>query len=162
MDTVIYECIANNRERILSLWQAAALPQDYSTPLTQTAKSRLATQSDDLLKEEIEALLDWLTSEEEPVKARLSLQEICRLKAVQALNPSEALGFILDLKDIVRLVIHDQALCVAHKDELWEVDKRIDQLMLLAFDEYSFCREQIMEIRVEEVRRLGTSGSSTR
>lgn len=154
MQPVIYQRIASNRERILSLWQAAALPQGRILPCDGTSGSRFSAPAEHLLKEQTEVLLDWLINEEEPAEARFSLQEICRLKAVQATNPSEALSFLFDIKGIVRLVVCQPDFpdkCTAEFDEM---DKRVDQLMLLAFDEYLACREQILEIKSEEVRRL--------
>lgn len=164
MDMSIYERITHNRERILSLWLASALPQGYTLPSTKDVEdTRFLAPADYLLTEEMEALLTWLVSDEEPVKARLPLQEICRLKAVQSVNSSEALSFVFDLKDIVRLVLGDAGdtepcgeLCTEYR----KLDKRIDQLMLLALDEYADCKERIMEIRIEEMRRLASTGKS--
>lgn len=154
MNALMNEKISSNRERILLLWQAAALPQGCGLPLKGSSKTRFIAPADYLLKEETEALLNWLISEEEPVKARSSLEEICKYKAVQGLNPSEALGFILDLKSIVRLVLGNGESESSQIKAYADLDRRIDQLMLLAFDEYCNCRERIMEIRVDEMRRL--------
>jgi len=154
MEAKLYERIANQRERILALWQAAALPQDRGLPAKATAKTGFSVPIDQLLGERIDALFEWLISTgkpagepaSEPAEARPHLREICKVKAVLAQSPSEALGFIFELKGIIRLVVNEK--------DLGELDKRIDQLMLLAFDEYSDCRERLMEIKVEEVRRL--------
>jgi len=146
MQTALNQKIANQRERILALWQAAALPQDRGLPAKATAKSGLSVPIDELLRERIDALFEWLVSAEEPTAARPHLREICKVKAVLAQTPSEALGFILELKGILRLVLNEK--------ELQDLDKRIDQLVLLAFDEYSDCRERLMEVKINEVRRL--------
>ncbi len=160
MEPCAYERVTHNRERILSLWQAALLPQGGGLTLRDDSKNRFAAPTDYLLRKESEALFDWLLSEEEPAQARSSLQEICKLKAVQTNHPSEALGFILDLKSILRLVLGKDGITRTEAAELKVLDRRIDQLLLLAFDEYSDCREQIMELRIEEIRRLcGRSAS---
>ncbi|MCL2751060.1 MAG: RsbRD N-terminal domain-containing protein [Coriobacteriia bacterium] len=151
MQTALFEKITSQRERILALWKAAALPQDRGLPAKATAKSGLSVPIDELQRERIDALLDWLVSAEEPAAAREHLREICKVKAVLAQTPSEALGFILELKRIIRLVVDGPA---ADGKDLNELDKRIDQLMLLAFDEYSDCRERLMEVKVNEMRRL--------
>lgn len=161
MTAHFYERIASNRERIVSLWQAAALPQGFPLPCNKsTEELRFTAPADSLFNVEVEALFNWLISNEEPVAARLALQEICRLKAVQSVNSSEALSFIFDLKDIIRLVLGDDEpgceLCLEYR----ELDKRIDQLMLLALDEYADCREHIMEIKMDEVRRLSGNKKS--
>lgn len=160
MPYTVYQKIARNRECILSLWQAALLPQGLSKVCASQAQSQSATPATLLLKAESEALLDWLIQGEEVVQTRSSLKEICRLKAVQTTgNPSEALSFILDLKSIVRLVLEDKESNNLAYGEYKEMDGRIDQLLLLAFDEYVECRERVMEIRVDEVRRLATGSA---
>jgi len=140
MQETLYKTILENRERVVTLWQAAALPQDHGIPSK-------AAPAEDVLRSKIVSLVDWLLSDDEPADVRLHLREICRIKAVLALSPSQALGFILDLKGIIRLVSVETGM-------LDVLDNRIDRLMLLAFDEYSDCREQIMQIKIDEVQRL--------
>ena len=154
METTVYERIQEKRECILALWQAAVLPQNHGFSRKSTGAKSFTLPADHLLKDQSAQLFDWLVSDEEPVRARPSLEQICRLKAVAATNPSEALGFILDLKEIIRMVLRESGQADSLADGLTELDKRIDQLMLLAFDEYANCREQIMEIRLNEARRL--------
>ena len=156
MEATLYERISDERERILTLWQAAALPQDRGLAPKASAKSAFNIPSDQLLKDKTSSLLDWLVSVDEPASARPDLREICKVKAVLAQGPSEALGFILDLKEIIRLTLGKSSppASAQHEKDLDELDKRIDQLLLLAFDEYSDCRERIMEIRINEVQRL--------
>ena len=143
----LYEQITQQRECILALWQAAALPSKRGLAAGFSKGSHFNALSDELLREKIDLLLEWLVSEDEPAGARAHLREICKVKAVQVQDPSEALGFILDLKGIVRLTLEKT-------EEFEELDKRIDQLMLLAFNEYSECRERLTQIRIEEIRRL--------
>ena len=152
----MYERIRDKRECILTLWQAAVLPQNHGFSRKSTESLGITLPSDNLLKDQSALLFDWLVSDEEPIKARPGLKEICRVKAVAATNPSEALGFILDLKEIIRMVLKEGegGFTDFQASELCDLDRRIDQLMILAFDEYTDCREQIMEIRLDEVRRL--------
>jgi hypothetical protein len=59
-----------------------------------------------------------------------------------------------DLKDLIRLVLTSQGSACPKQDELRTLDKRIDQLLLLAFDEYTESRELMAQIRIDECRRL--------
>jgi len=152
MNDALHKNITDQRERILVLWQAAALPQNHGLPAKATAKTGMSVPIDQLLRERIDALFEWLLASDDSndpadmAQARPHLREICKVKAVLAQTPSEALGFIGELKGIIRLVLQEK--------ELDDLDKRIDQLMLLAFDEYSDCRERLMEIKINEMRRL--------
>lgn len=73
-----------------------------------------------------------------------ALDEILRVRAVQDLPPSQAVGFVFLLRDIL--------------DEKGEerparMHKRIDRLLLLAFDHYVLCREDLARVRQGEVER---------
>jgi hypothetical protein len=71
-----------------------------------------------------------------------ALDAIIRIRAVQDLTPSQAVGFVFLLKPILRELgpQHDQV----------SLGERIDRLALMAFDNYLRCREQIAEIRIKE------------
>jgi len=71
-----------------------------------------------------------------------ALDAIVRIRAVQDLSASQAVGFVFLLKPIVREI--------APESGQTPLDERIDQLALLAFDKYMQCREQVKEIRARE------------
>jgi len=75
-----------------------------------------------------------------------ALDTILRIRAVQDISPSQAVGFIILLRSILRQVpgTFDLAL----------LENRIDQLMLAAFDKYMQCRDQIRAVRLHETERL--------
>jgi|GEM_PF-2515127 len=170
MQAKLTDIILEKRECVLSLWQAAALPQDrgFSSKAGAQAGSPLAyaLPTSQVLHGETASLFEWVMSDTDSVLARKHLREICKVKAVEAQGPSEALGFILELKEIFRLVLAgtdaEQALHASPLDTcqmsrqkmLNDLDKRIDQLLLLAFDEYMEWRERIMNIKIEESQRL--------
>ena len=75
-----------------------------------------------------------------------ALDTVLRIRAVQDMSPSQAVGFIIPLRSILRQVpgTFDLAL----------LENRIDQLMLAAFDKYTQCRDQIGAVRLHETERL--------
>lgn len=81
------------------------------------------------------------------------LREIIRIRAVQQLTAAQAVGFVFRLKDAIRAGIGP-----ANGDsELWsqvtDLDRRIDEIALAAFDVFVECREKVCELRVNEVKR---------
>ncbi len=74
-----------------------------------------------------------------------ALDGIIRVRAVQELSPSEAIGFTFRLKAILRELAPEE-------DQIALAD-RVDRLALMAFDKYTQCREQLAEIRIKELRR---------
>ncbi|MBW2047887.1 MAG: RsbRD N-terminal domain-containing protein, partial [Deltaproteobacteria bacterium] len=96
---------------------------------------------------EIETLYDEIIRGEDPDRISSSLDTIIRIRAVQDFQPSGALAFVLQLKQIVR-----EAVGASHGEEMETLDRRVDDTLLLAFDVYSACRQKLAEIRVNEVR----------
>lgn len=81
------------------------------------------------------------------------LDEIVRIRAVQDFSPAQAIGFIFNLKKIVREEIKGELKSEEVK-ELYELDSRIDALALMAFNKYMECREKVYDIRLNEMRNL--------
>jgi len=110
----------------------------FRNPVGHTLREGLATLLQELLGDD---LLGELNAE----RVQPALDAIIRIRAVQDLTPSQAVGFVFLLKPILRELApeHDQA----------QLHDRIDRVALMAFDKYMQCREQLADIRVSEGRR---------
>ena len=112
-----------------------------------------------------ESLLGGLDSE----RVCSQLDEMIKIRAVQDLSPSRAISFVFDLKKVVRSVLQKELTAPALQLELEVFESRVDQVALFAFDIFVRCREQLYELRVDEVKRsvstvfkrLERSGSRT-
>jgi hypothetical protein len=78
-----------------------------------------------------------------------ALDAVVRLRAVQGFRPSEALGFVFDLRAIMAETAGAETAAQIPPD----LGSRIDRLALMAFDRYMACREQIAGLREEELRK---------
>jgi hypothetical protein len=78
-----------------------------------------------------------------------ALDAIIRIRAVQDLTASQAVGFVFLLKPILLELQPERNPVLL--DVL--LNDRIDRLALMAFDKYMQCREQLADIRVNEGRR---------
>jgi len=96
-----------------------------------------------------EALLDGTDDE----KIRRCLHEIIRIRAVQELSASVAVGFVFQLKEAIRTELPKAAGDPRFSAELAALEARIDRIALTAFDVFVQCREQLCELRVNEVKR---------
>jgi hypothetical protein len=99
-------------------------------------------------------LVDAVAGDGEPPPAAVAaLEAILRIRSVQDLAPSRAVGFVFRLRDAVReelaAELEDGALAAG----LPAVDGRIERLGLLAVDVYVRLREQIFRLRQEELKR---------
>ena len=102
----------------------------------------------------LEGLFDGLLKGMMPAETSRFLDGIVRIRAVQEFAPSEALGFIFQLKDVVRKVLAKAPQQPAAANELDVFDSSVDDLALFAFDLYMQCREKIYDIKAKEARSL--------
>ncbi|OHB83228.1 MAG: hypothetical protein A2V98_01805 [Planctomycetes bacterium RBG_16_64_12] len=86
-------------------------------------------------------------------KVRQHLGEIIRIRAVQQFSASQAVGFVFRLKDAVRAELGGAVEDPRLSSELAKLEAEIDQVALAAFDVFVQCREQVCELRVNEVKR---------
>jgi hypothetical protein len=100
------------------------------------------------LREELSPLVDGLLDGCNLADLAPSLDRVVRIRALQDMLPSQAVGFVLDLKELFGDVVTDDVSDVAKRD----LDDRVDELLLVAFDVYNACRQQVFDIRVREIR----------
>jgi len=81
------------------------------------------------------------------------LHEIVKIRAVQQFSASQAVGFVFGLKEAVRAALGKAVRDSRFSTELVELDGQIDRIALAAFDVFVQCREQVCELRVNEVKR---------
>ena len=103
-------------------------------------------------RQSLDALYDHLLQTFDSVTAESMIDPILRIRAIQDFTASQAVRFVFDLKLIIRKTISvDAGDAKAHKT-LSTLDKRIDELGLLAFDVYMQCREKIYDLKANEMR----------
>jgi hypothetical protein len=100
----------------------------------------------------LEGLFDHILKGFNPKTARPIIDPIIRIRAIQDFTPSKAIRFVFDLKNIIR----DEAPADTGDRQslktLADLDHRIDDLGLLAFDVYMQCREKIYDLKANEMR----------
>lgn len=79
-----------------------------------------------------------------------SLEDLCRLQAVQDDTPSSALEIFFALKPALRAELKSGRLGEADYRAL---DARADALVLHAIDCFAQCRDDIGQLRIDEIRR---------
>ena len=96
------------------------------------------------------ALAGELLGDFDRAQVASSLEAIVRIRAVQNFTPSQAVGFVPLARGVSRRLARDKALPPERVDEL---DARIDEMVLMAFDLFAECREEIHAISAREARR---------
>ncbi len=135
------------REPILERWIAETI-RIYpcaAVPFLSRENDPFRNPVGHTLRQSLTSLFEQLQGNMETDQIAPALDAIIRIRAVQDLSASQAVQFVFLLKPILRELApeHDQVL----------LGERIDQLALMAFDNYTRCREQLAEIRLSESRR---------
>jgi len=97
------------------------------------------------VRESLAKLLEELAGEMDVVRAGEAAEEIVRLRAVQDCSPTEAVGFVFQLREIIR-AHHAEA-------EFVDLERRLDELALVTFGRYMKCREDLALVRFNEAKR---------
>lgn len=145
----IDKLLAEKKSKIIKKWRDAIIksyPEDGQGFLKRE-KSQFANPVGLTISTEIETLYDEIIKGKNTEKISSCLDSIIRIRAVQDFKPSQAVAFVLQLKQIIREELGDGL-----ADEMRILDKKIDEVTLLAFDVYSACRQKISDIRVNEVK----------
>ena len=105
------------------------------------------------ISQEINSLYDELLhGRADSEKAAASLDNIIKIRAVQDFSPQEAVSFIFLLKKAVTDVLRSEIEKKQSFGEWLDFEPQIDKLASIAFDKYMKCREEICELRVNEVK----------
>jgi len=147
--------LSEKQEAIARSWLEGVLATypGGSAALFAREKNRFANPVGHSLRVGIEGLLAVILEDGDPEAMRMHLREIIKIRAIQAFAPSQALSFVFSLKGIVRAELGGAAADPKYNTELAALDALIDRVALIAFDTYVECREQVYELRLNEVKR---------
>lgn len=142
--------VPSERKRAVAREWLALTLQTYPSQSTQFLlheTDRFRNPVGQTLKDGFPLLVDELFGDMNSGAVRQALEGIVRIRAVQNFSAREAVGFIFLLKQILQ-----PELSVGGAMGL-ELDRRVDEMVLAAFDLYVQCRGQISDIQVNEARR---------
>lgn len=143
--------LENKRGTVIRRWLDAVLAtySQQAVGFMRNQKDQFANPVGSTFKAGLERLYDEFTAGLDPERAMPHLDAIVRIRAVQEFLPSDALAFVVQLKEILRR----EAGRDLDADHWAELDNRVDRMALQAFDLYNACRERIHQIRVQEIER---------
>ena len=147
------QLLLEKREAIARRWLDAVLatyPGD-SAAVFGRERDPFANPVGHSLRAGTERILDVLFDGEDLGKIREPLHEIMKIRAVQQFEPSQAVAFVFRLKEVVREELKEEAADPQFSRKLEELNGAIDRVGLAAFDIYVGCREQVYELRLNEV-----------
>ena len=149
------ELLQSNKDAIVQRWLddvLATYPGDSASAFRKQ-KDRFANPVGHSLREGTRGIFAALLNGMDAEEIRKHLREIIKIRAVQQFSASEAVCFVFRLKHAVRAELGKAARDPRFSVELAEVEGQIDRIALWAFDVFVQCREQVCELRVNEVKR---------
>ncbi len=138
-----------NREKWLRKWIEAAFASypAESALFFRNTKDPFSNPVGQTLKTGLTDLYDILTAPAfDENAAKKALAPVVKLRAVQDFTPAGALGFIYELKTIMRSGNENP------RREINDIFSRIDTLMLIAFDLYMERKQAIYALRANQAR----------
>jgi hypothetical protein len=97
----------------------------------------------------LQALIDLLGNEPEPAAVRKALDPVIRIRAIQDFTPSQAVGFVFELKQVIR---RTRPAIKLDADHWLRLDQHIDDMAMAAFDVFMACREKIYDLKADDIR----------
>ena len=146
--------LSKNRSRIIKKWRDTIVETypEETRRFFKREKDPFSNPVGTIIDSQVEILFDELIKGDNVEKISACLDKIIRIRAVQDFEPSHAVGFVLELKRLIKDALAGEESPNGLLTELETLEKRIDKTTLLAFDIYSKCRRKIYEIRVNEVK----------
>lgn len=145
------EYLSSRKSHIIQRWFEEII-LDYpfeSRKYLKSQKDRFENPLGHTILEGIKGVLDYLLGEKGYEEILPSLDNLIRIRAVQDISPSKAVGFILPLKKILREEGGDKMM-----EEFLSLSLNIDDLLLRVFDIYALCRERLNNIKFNELRNM--------
>lgn len=156
MDEKLKGLLEAKRPAITEKWFDAIMetyPAD-NTGFLKKQKDMFANPVGHVISVGTESILEALIEGKEPTESLRFLDDIIRVRAVQEFTPSKAMTFIFLLKKVVREELAKEIKQNQLYDALLSFESKIDDLALFAFDIYSKCREQLNELKTDELQRM--------
>lgn len=156
MDIKFNEFLKEKKSDISKRWLEvilASYPNDKSGFL-MNQQDRFANPIGYTFTTGIDGILEVLVKGEDFSESISFLEDIIKVRAIQDFSPAKAMAFIFQLKTIVREALGKDIGQSQINLALLEFESKIDDLALTAFDIYVKCREQIYELRTDELKRM--------
>ena len=141
-----------HKDTIVKKWFEMVI-KTYAPDTSQFLKSQkdiFANPVGNTFLQGLQALYAQLSKPLDAQTIKRILDPIIRIRAVQAFKPSQALSFVFYLKHILQAQLYPKLIKDQAPDAIQELDTKLDQIGLLAFDIYMECRERIYQIRTNE------------
>ena len=149
------DLLQKNKDAVIEKWLEdvfATYPGDSSS-LLKDQKDPFANPIGRSLRKGTRGIFEALLDGPDVESIRRHLHEIIKIRAVQQFSASQAVGFVFFLKEALRSGLGSAADDPRFSSDLTKIESEIDRIALDAFDIFVHYREQVYELRVNELKR---------
>jgi hypothetical protein len=107
------------------------------------------------LRKGMEGLIDEILQPTSTEEARVILEPVMKVRAVENLPPSQGGRFILPLREVLSEIVREEKRKDLLGPEWLDLNSRISRLALLGINLYSECREKVNHLRIKEWEKRG-------
>ncbi len=151
---MLYELLPKYKSAIVTKWVKLIL-DSYSTESSNflsCEKNHFSNPVGSIISANAKGIFDEIIDGRNISKITLLLNDIVRIRAVQEFPPSEGVGFMMILKNVIKEELGPEINQEKIFDEFTELETVIDKIALIAFDLYMESREKVFQIRMNEVK----------
>jgi len=154
--------LEQKREAILDKWFdliISTYPSDANEFLSNQ-KDRFQNPVGYAISTGIKTIYGQVLSGFDAGKLAEALDGIVRIRSVQEFKPSEAIFFVFQLNSAIRETLFGRGIGTGENRrtesmalQLADIDLKIDEIAIVAFDKYTECREQLHDIKTNEIKK---------
>ena len=151
---MIRKLILQKKNVIIRTWIQSIIdtyPVETSSFLREQ-KNQFSNPVGHIISDTADKIFDAIIYGNQNLEIKILLNDIIKVRAVQNFLPSQAAGFILSLKVIIRDELSPEIKDEKLFDEFWEIESEIDKVALIAFDLFMEAREKIFQLRINEIK----------
>ena len=153
------DIISTRREQAIQKWTEAvfAMYPFETTGFIRTQTDRFANPVGYATRAAAAAIYDAATGQDVEIsEVQDAVADLIRIRAVQDLQPEQAVGVIFLFKPVLRDLLLVDMMAAGDFQSFLDMEARLDSLALLAFNVYLADREKVYAERVAEQRRGGS------
>lgn len=146
------EALQEKKKQILSIWVDRTLDSYTSSDFFKHSRDQIANPIGANIRAGLTTVFELLLQGAKAEEYTPALDQVVRIRAIQDFTPSQAVVPFLELKWVVRQVLADDKKNNPLAEDLAEFDCAVDRVALAAFDTYTSCREQLYQVRIQELK----------
>lgn len=145
------EILRERREALADRWRELVLESypPQSVAFLRQEKDGFQNPVGATIRQAIDELTEALITGGGRKGPAAALDAMVRMRAVQNFSPAQTVGFVFLFRRALADVLGDELARVS-AGELLEMDARLDDLALEAWDRYASCRDKVSELRARE------------